>query len=69
MQDITNTGFFLYLQGIVSAAVADSSGGAAGSVAQQVFNDEPTPTDTGKPALSYPTGGGTLTQWTGSAWI
>jgi hypothetical protein len=44
-------------------------GGAAGSVAQQVFNDEPTPTDVTKPALSFPTGGGSLSQWTGAAWV
>lgn len=69
MQDISNTGYFLYLQGVHSAAVADPTGGDPGSVAQQVYNDQPTPTDTSKPALSYPTGGGTTTQWNGSAWV
>lgn len=38
-------------------------GGGAGSVAQQVFQDEPVPTDPTKPAVSFPTGGGSLTQW------
>lgn len=66
-QPVLNTGIFLFIQGITASANpdADSSGGAA----QQVYNDEPTPDDPSLPALSFPTGGGTLTQWTGSAWV
>ena len=41
------------------------------SAAQEVFLDNQTPTDTSKPALSFPTGGGTLSQWDpgSQAWV
>jgi hypothetical protein len=58
---------FCYLQG--PEAQTDPDAGLFGGGTQQVYNDEPTPDDPTKPALSFPTGGGTLTQWTGSAWV
>lgn len=38
-------------------------GGAAGSMAQQVFVDSDGPTDPTKPALRFPSGGGALEQY------
>lgn len=67
-QPVLDTGNFLYIQGITASANSDADGSGGGS-AQQVYNDEPTPDDPSLPALSFPTGGGTLTQWTGSAWV
>lgn len=66
MQDVLNYNGFLYLQG-PGAGTADTGGGGSG--VQQVYNDQPTPDDPSLPALSFPTGGGQLTQWTGSAWV
>lgn len=35
----------------------------AGAGASQIVQNQATPPNTAKPALSYPTGGGTLDQW------
>ncbi len=72
MQDINNTGTFLYLQGPHEDTPASSSGGS-GSGALQVFEgrDPAAPDDTTEAAVSFPTGGGSLSQWSvaGQAWV
>ena len=72
MQDINNTGTFLYLQGPHEETASSSSGGS-GSGVEQVFEarDPAAPDDPTKAALSFPTGGGSLSQWSPSlgAWV
>lgn len=72
MQDIINTGYFLYLGG-PGAGTAASGGAVASSGAQQVYEgrDPALPNDPTAPALSFPTGGGTLTQFAPSSqsWV
>ena len=54
-----------YLVGVQVSPYTPGASIFSGAVAaaQQVFLDNQTPTDTSKPALSFPAGGGTLSQW------
>ena len=59
-----------YLPYAILAAVSNISGGGGGGT-QQVYRNEPIPDDPTLPALSFPSGGGTLTQWDPdlAAWV
>jgi hypothetical protein len=59
---------------LILGAIAEGGGGGGGTI--QVYtgafadpNGNVTPDDPTKPALFYPTGGGTLWQWDGAAWV
>ena len=66
---------FCYLEGPPAQTDPDAgSGSGSGSGSggtQQVFLNNPVPTDPSLPALSFPTGGGPLSQWDpgSAAWI
>ncbi len=56
---------------ILNASNAGGGGGGGGGTTQVYTGAAPpaAPTDPTKPALFYPTGGGTLLQWDGAAWV
>jgi len=62
-----------YLVGVQESPYTPGASIFSGAVAaaQEVFLDNQTPTDPSKPALSFPTGGGTLSQWDpgSQAWL
>jgi len=66
---------FCYLEGPPAQTDPDAgSGSGSGSGSggtQQVFLNNPVPTDPSLPALSFPTGGGPLSQWDpgSAAWV
>lgn len=55
----------------VSLLCQIATGGGGGSGAIQVYEgrDPAPPDDPTKAAVSYPVGGGALTQWDGAAWV
>lgn len=59
------------LQKILQVLNGGGTGGGGGLGTQQVFEgrDPAPPDDVTKPAVNYPTGGGSLTQWNGAAWV
>ena len=72
MQDIRCVNNFCYLQGPVATADESAGGGGSGSGSQQVYtgaSPPAAPDDPTLPAVFYPSGGGTLSQWTGAAWV
>lgn len=70
MQGIFNVNGFLYLEG---PGAGTAGGGSGGSGTQQIFEgrDPAAPDDPTLPAISFPTGGGTTTQWSvaSQAWV
>lgn len=51
-------------------AISAGGGGGGGGTLQVFEGRAPAaPDDAAKAALNYPSGGGTLTQWNGSAWV
>lgn len=56
---------------LLNAVEANGGGGGGGGTIQVYTGAAPpaAPDDPTKPALYYPTGGGTLLQWDGAAWV
>jgi len=55
---------------LILGAVSAVSSGASGAIQVYTGAAPPAaPNDPTKPALYYPTGGGTMLQWNGAAWV
>jgi hypothetical protein len=55
---------------VIAQAMADGGGtGGGGTIQVYEGRDPAPPDDPTKAAVNYPVGGGSLTQWTGAAWV
>lgn len=62
-----------YIVGVQESPYTPGASIVSGAIAasREIFLDQETPSDPTKPALSYPSGGGTLFQWDpdAQAWV